>query len=241
MPGADLIAILPAAGRGTRMLSVTNGEPKELLPIGETTVMDWVSAEAETVTKELILIWRDEKGKLDRPFLTRVQIDKPGLAPAIASAFENGEDSRPSLVLLPDTIFHPESPVAKMAEKLSEYDIVVATETVRDDQVGSYGIVELGPTGALEKILEKPKRSETESRVAVSARYAFSSRFIDFLRLKVDQYLETLKEMGISELINLAIAEGMSATTVALSAGTLRLDCGSPEGYAHACEVVGRP
>jgi len=240
MSGAELIAILPAAGRGTRMLSVTQGQPKELLPIGKTTVIDWVTAEAQDVTPLVVLIWREEKGNLNRPFLTRAQIDKPGLAPAIASAFTVGEVSKPSIVLLPDTIFYPHSPITQMVEQISQFDIVIATETVLDDQVGTYGIVELDSQGNLDKILEKPGPADTASRQAVSARYAFSKAFIDFLRSSVQDYIEVQKELGISELINKAIRQGMRATTVPLQPETYRLDCGSPEGYAHAHKVVSR-
>ena len=44
-------AVIPAAGRGTRMLPASRAVPKELLPLGATPVIDFVVRELRTFLK----------------------------------------------------------------------------------------------------------------------------------------------------------------------------------------------
>jgi UTP--glucose-1-phosphate uridylyltransferase len=50
------IAIVPAAGLGTRLLPVTRSLPKELLPVGRQTALDWIGAEAIAAGIEQMII-----------------------------------------------------------------------------------------------------------------------------------------------------------------------------------------
>ena len=220
------------------MMTVTHGSPKELLPIGSTTVIDWVANEASELGGEVILVWREDKGHLGRPWKTRFQIAKEGLAPAICSAFERGEPSGRAVVLLPDTIFYPFSPTKDLLSKLEAADFVLAVETISDDQVNRYGIVELDENQNITRVIEKPKATDTDSRLAVSARYAFSEKFVNLMRKAVEQHPLGPKELGITEILNAALDANLAGKIVPLSEGTHRLDCGSPQGYAEALAMV---
>ena len=57
-----IAAVVPAAGLGTRLLPFTRALPKELLPVGRRTLLDWLAAEAIAAgLDELILVTSETK------------------------------------------------------------------------------------------------------------------------------------------------------------------------------------
>src|SRR4051812_24722842 len=101
-----MIAVLPAAGRGTRMASLGLG-PKELLPLGGKSALQWTIEEARaTGIDEISIVSSPDKPEIAQGFAECeiVEQDPPnGLAPAVLAASR----LRPVLLLLPDTIFYP--------------------------------------------------------------------------------------------------------------------------------------
>ena len=62
-------AIIPVAGLGTRMLPATKAIPKELLPIGDKPLIQYVVEEAiDAGIKELIFITRSGKEAIENHF-----------------------------------------------------------------------------------------------------------------------------------------------------------------------------
>ena len=60
-----IAAVVPAAGLGTRLLPFTRALPKELLPVGRRTLLDWLAAEAvASGLEELILVTSTTKQPL---------------------------------------------------------------------------------------------------------------------------------------------------------------------------------
>lgn len=237
-----MIAVLPAAGKGTRMSSVSTGS-KELLPVGNKGVLQWVLDEAVAAgaDRSVIVV---SPGKPDLlAFVAAcdkvdsiVQEVATGLAPAVVLA----ASIEPVLLLLPDTLFYPRSPSPRLVNAISRgFDIAIAVEPVAEQKVSQYGIVEWNPeNGRIARIIEKPKPEQTASRWAITARFAISARTMMFVKQRVTDLRESGREIDLPPILNEAIAAGHTALAVPLEPGEQRLDCGNPAGYRQACEVV---
>jgi UTP-glucose-1-phosphate uridylyltransferase len=219
------------------MQSITGGAPKELLPLGRQTVLARVVAEARQAgADDIVIVNSPQKGEIDiaaAEMGCRVvyQPAMRGLGHAIAMV----EAESDALVLLGDCVFAGGSPLGRMSNLISMgIDGVIAVETVQDDEVSRYGILEIDGMGTVERILEKPKASETSSRYAVAARYAFSGRFLAYLNAYVSENGERNDEINLTEAIVGAIERGFEFKAVALQPGQQRVDCGTPEEYAEA-------
>ncbi len=231
-----MIAVLPAAGRGTRMQSVTGGSPKEALTLRGVSVLEHVIHAAEPLVDSVLVVWRESKGPVPGGYSWLPQVEMEGLAPAIASPYLGASPvpADRTAVLLPDTVFFPEDPLSEMARL--EADIVIALEQVAPERVTSYGIVELDGDRIL-RIIEKPAVEEAPSNWAVSARYIFSKQFMEYLCEQLRLAPSQAGELPITGFIQSAIDRGMSAKGVRLGEKTRRFDCGNPEGYRQAKEV----
>ncbi|MFI5386884.1 MAG: sugar phosphate nucleotidyltransferase, partial [Fimbriimonadales bacterium] len=165
-----------------------------------------------------------------------VQDRVTGLAPAVVLVAH----LEPALVLLPDTIFFPLSPTSRIAKALSRgFDISIAVGQVDDESVSRYGIVEWNEqSGRISRILEKPRPGQTPSRWAIAARFGLSARTMLFVRERVRERAGGEHEIDLPPILSEAIAAGYTALAVPLESGEQRLDCGNPDGYRHACEVV---
>lgn len=231
-------AIIPAAGKGTRMAEITGGAPKELLPVGGRSILARVVEEArEAGADEVVIVNSPAKTGIDAvaPSLKATVVYQPtmrGLAHALSMVPADSD----ALVLLGDCLYAGGSPLARMANLLRMgLDGAIAVETVPDEEVRRYGIVEVDGMGSITRFLEKPQPSETESRYAVAARYAFSQRFLDYLSGYVAHHLNRREgEINVTEVMAAAANEGFEFKAVALQPGQQRVDCGTPQDYIEA-------
>jgi len=239
-----VIAILPAAGKGTRMSAVTEGGSKEMLLVQGKPVIQWAIDEALDAGADFVsVISAPEKhdlnsylGSLDSNVGVSMQYVADGLAPAIAL----GARPEGSLIVLPDTLFYPALPSRRIARALSEgYDIVILTQPVTDEDVKKYGIVEANEEGTVVNIFEKPSPTATVSRQAVAARYGLSARMMGFLLEALDSLGGEAGEIQLTPILNLALRNGYPAIAIAAASGEARYDCGSVEGYRAALEATG--
>lgn len=239
----EMIAIIPAAGKGTRMLSVTQGQPKELLPLGHSTVLDRITDEARRAEIERIRIINsptktgiDEYAR-EKGYEIAIQVEAKGLGHALVQGFSEPEDC---VVLLGDTVFRGGSPIASMMDVVKFGDHgAIAVELVSEVDMSLYGIVDVGDQLYANSILEKPKPADTKSRLAVAARYALSSEFMKFAVAYVaNPDRENEKgEISLTNMINAAILEGMNFKIVPLQGTQQRVDCGSVEEYLAAAQL----
>ncbi len=162
--------VIPAAGLGVRFLPATKSQPKEMLPIVDRPVIQYVVEEAVAAGADDILIvtgrgkrsledhfdFSPELAKWsDHPELTRLeelnrkarihfvrQREPRGLADAIACA-RHHTGSEAFGVLLGDTINVCEPPLLRQLWDRHEQRSasVLAVEEVPDEKVGDYGII----------------------------------------------------------------------------------------------------
>jgi UTP--glucose-1-phosphate uridylyltransferase len=242
----SITAILPAGGRGSRMVDLTGGNAKELIDLGGRPILQWVIDEARGApVSSIIAVSSPLKPDLteflrrSEPDVTVVMQDPPrGLAPAIACA---GAAS-PVLICLPDTVFLPQSPARRLIEALETgADIVIAAQEVPPEMIPKFGILDWDPqTQVIKAIHEKPKLEDAPSRWAVAGRLALSLEAYEFIRDLSDLALEKTSELYLSPILNRAISAGFWSVGLPLLPEERRLDCGDPAGLVTAREVLER-
>lgn len=225
------------------MAALTGGMPKELVTLGRRTVLERVIDEAmHADVDEIVIVSSPAKPAIQtaveewsagkfREARLRVafQSEPRGLADAVFAA--DVEDD--VLVLLGDCVFNGGSPVERMSNLVYRgIDGCIAVENVPDADVSRYGICEVNDMGSISRIIEKPNPTETDSRWAVAARYAFSARVLARMA-EIAQEI-TGPDLPLTPLITQAIAEGADLKAVALQPGMDRVDCGTPEEYQAA-------
>jgi UTP--glucose-1-phosphate uridylyltransferase len=199
--------VIPAAGLGTRFLPATKSQPKEMLPVVDRPIIQYVVEEAVAAGSDDILIVTgrgkraiedhfDHTPELDgigdRPEIRHIaelssrarlhyvrQRLPRGLGDAIGLA-RHHTGSEAFGVLLGDTIHVCDPPLLRQLWNQYErvHAPVLAVETVPDDRVQNYGLVEGYEESPglyrCERLIEKPSPSETSSRLGITGAYVLT-------------------------------------------------------------------
>ena len=146
--------------------------------------------------------------------------------------------NEPFAVILADDLI--DAPKGALAQMMDVYNAtgssVLGVETVDPSQTGSYGIVEIAPKDAYQRvtsIVEKPKPADAPSNLAVVGRYILTPAIFDLLR-------DTQAGAGGEIQLTDAIATLLQQETVLAHAFRgQRYDCGSKLGYLQATLAYG--
>ena len=146
--------------------------------------------------------------------------------------------NEPFAVILADDLI--DAPKGALAQMMDVYNAtgssVLGVETVDPSQTGSYGIVEIAPKDAYQRvtsIVEKPKPADAPSNLAVVGRYILTPAIFDLLR-------HTQAGAGGEIQLTDAIAALLKQETVLTHAFSgQRYDCGSKLGYLQATLAYG--
>jgi UTP--glucose-1-phosphate uridylyltransferase len=203
---SPLKVVIPSAGLGTRFLPATKSQPKEMLPVVDRPIIQYVVQEAVASGADDILIVTgrgkrsledhfdynpefnhvNDSGMRELNELTRKvrihfvrQREPKGLADAIGLA-RHHTGREPFGVLLGDTINVCEPPLLRQLwdhyERLKAP--VIAVESVPDNKVSDYGIVEGTETQPglyrCNRLMEKPEQSATSSRLGITGAYVLT-------------------------------------------------------------------
>ena len=246
-------AVVPAAGRGTRLFPLTMSYPKEMLPVGKRPVIDYVIREILNAGIEYVLIINTfekrsieeyfyDAGLTGKIFFVHQVIEQGtpyGLACAIklSEGFVGGE---PFLVCLGDCIIksdYERSPTERLIDAHIRYNssTTILFEEVPWDNVKMYGIAKPYDIGAdeflLEDIIEKPSREEAYSNLAVSGRYVFNPEIFKL----IDQTKPGKGgELQITDSIRLLINYEYTVLGIRLKEGEMRYDIGNLLSYYKA-------
>lgn len=204
-------AVFPAAGLGTRFLPATKAQPKEMLPLVDKPIIQYVIEEAVAagLTNIIIVTGRgknaiedhfdvsyelerllQERGKTE--LLAQVQAissminvsyvrqgETLGLGHAVLMARDLIGDE-PFAVMLGDDIIDSEVPCMKQMIGVFERHggPVVAVHQVPKDDISAYGVIngaavegENGRVYKIQDMVEKPRREEAPSDLAIIGRY----------------------------------------------------------------------
>ncbi len=214
-------AVIPAAGFGTRFLPIAKSVPKEMLPVLDKPVLQYVVEEAVAAgITDICLVISRAKRPLEEYFhklpeleselegkgktaelesirrlnsMARIhfvwQQEMRGLGDAVlqARAFVAGE---PFAVLLGDCIVEDADAQPTLTKRLCETVAqtgasAVGLEEVPLEKVSRYGIAggkwESEDLLKVDRWVEKPSPEEAPSRMAVTARYAFTPEIFSLL------------------------------------------------------------
>mgnify|MGYP003076855214 CR=1 FL=1 len=257
--------VIPVAGWGTRSLPATKNIPKEMLPIYNKPVIQYVVEEAQRAhIKDVIFVTNRDKnviedhfdhnlqledllersGKLDKleevrrvaemvNILSVRQKRQLGLGHAVLCARELVGDEPFAVMVGDDLMFSGVPGIGQLIEvAMAEKMPVIGVMEVPWEKVSRYGIIdgeEVAPgVYRVRDMVEKPKREDAPSRMAIVGRYVLTPDIFD--------YLEKVKpghggEIQLTDALNtLAAQESMQAC---IFSGR-RYDVGDQLGFIEA-------
>ena len=253
-------AVIPVGGLGTRLLPATRSQPKEMLPVVDRPVVQYVVEELVRagIARVLFVTGRRKRAIEDhfdadpelgaaplidprsglRILYTR-QAHPAGLGDALRHA-EGFADDRGIVVALGDTIIDRRPrPAPGIVNRLigaferTNAAAAVAVETVETEAVSRYGIV-IGAARDdiidVEDVIEKPAPSEVDSRLAIAARYVLGPAVFAALR---GVQPDDSGEVQVADALKQVIAGGGRVVAVPLADGERRHDIGTPDGYCR--------
>lgn len=243
-------AIIPVAGKGTRMLPATRAVPKELLPVLDRPLIDFAIDEAiDAGIERLVIVNHPEKEAIRRHVIADPPVSgngkilevmfasqpvQCGLGHAVLTARDFVLPG-PVAVILPDDLIVSDRAV--LGQMIAAYSRItpghlVATMPVPLNEVSRYGILQVtqncSPLLLADNVVEKPSADTAPSRSAIVGRYVLDVAVFDALAEIAP---------GANDEIQLTDAIAATAGAVGL-AGYLfegaRFDCGSKEGLLAA-------
>lgn len=249
------VAVIPAAGRGTRMRPATRVVPKALITVVDRPAIQYpVEEAARAGAKEAIVVVDLDTGhlvaqhfSLDGPLpgLEAVRVrpvvqEEPlGLGHAVYEAAEMVDD-RSFFCLLSDNIVRPGHDVLQaMAAGSRDGEVsVMCLRRYPDEFLDRYGFVI--PTSEVEDdyldiggAVEKPGVDGAPSNLGLVGRYLFTPEIFSILEKTDPGYGG---EIQLTDAINELGSRGRLRGYVA---DTDLLDTGTPQGLLHASNVLG--
>jgi UTP--glucose-1-phosphate uridylyltransferase len=242
------IAVIPAAGLGTRLRPLTYYIAKELLPLGTKPTLDYVMAElAECEIKDVVLVTSKSKKPHFEFYISEtkrtygischiaLQESPLGLGHAVLCA-KDVVGNQQFAVVLPDDILVGENATMKLIEASeSQGGSAILSMRVDPDDVEKYGIIKTQSDGNfVESLIEKPKKEEAPSNLAIVGRYCFSPLLWQKLDEGLERKLSTgdSKELDLTIPMNALIEDGHRIAAVEF--GGTRYDTGNMKGYIRA-------
>ncbi|PID90754.1 MAG: mannose-1-phosphate guanylyltransferase [Bacteroidetes bacterium] len=159
----DLPVVIMAGGRGERMKPLTNVIPKPLIPIGEKTILETILDQFAAIGCHRFYISENYKAgllqyylsELELPYsITHVVEDKPMGTIGSVSLMAESIDT-PFFVSNCDILVDQDYRDVYDYHVSNSNDITVVTSM--QAQRIPYGVIESGPDGLLERVIEKPE------------------------------------------------------------------------------------
>ena len=210
--------IIPVAGWGTRSLPATKNIPKEMLPIYNKPVIQYVVEEAiRAKIRDVIFVTNRDKSVIEDHFDYNLQLEgvleragkldklqtirdvaemvnimsvrqkkQLGLGHAIMCARELVRDDPFAIMVGDDLMFGGVPGIGQLIDvALSEKMPVVGVMEVPWEKVSKYGIIdgeEVAPgVFRVKDMVEKPKREDAPSRLAIVGRYVLTPDIFEYL------------------------------------------------------------
>ncbi len=275
-------AVIPAAGNATRFLPVTKAIPKELLPLIDKPVLQYIVEEAAAagIVDVLLVTGRgktsmvehfdrqpylesrlEAKGDLERLAAVRAPAElaeiytcRQGEPLGLGHAVSYGEShvgNEPFVVMLGDEFLPEDQPLLPAMLDLQERTggIVLVFLEVDWSETSRYGIASVSPAPDLRAsigahpglgevyqvtgLIEKPKREDAPSNLAVVGRYVLPPQIFDAIR-RIGPGAGG--EIQLTDAMALLLSEGMPVHGIVYRG--CRYDTGLPLGYLQAVVQV---
>lgn len=210
--------VIPVAGFGTRSLPATKNIPKEMLPIYNKPVIQYVVEEAQRAhIKDVIFVTNRDKNVIEDHFDHNLQLEdllersgkldkleevrrvaemvnvlsvrqkrQLGLGHAVLCARELVGDEPFAVMVGDDLMFSGVPGIGQLIEvAMAEKMPVIGVMEVPWEKVSRYGIIdgeEVAPgVYRVRDMVEKPKREDAPSRMAIVGRYVLTPDIFDYL------------------------------------------------------------
>ena len=210
--------VIPVAGWGTRSLPATKYIPKEMLPIYNKPVIQYVVEEAQRAhIKDVIFVTNRDKNVIEAHFDHNLQLEdllersgkldkleevrrvaemvnilsvrqkrQLGLGHAVLCARELVGDEPFAVMVGDDLMFSGVPGIGQLIEvAMAEKMPVIGVMEVPWEKVSRYGIIdgeEVAPgVYRVRDMVEKPKREDAPSRMAIVGRYVLTPDIFDYL------------------------------------------------------------
>lgn len=247
------VAVIPAAGRGTRMLPATRSVPKSFLSLVDRPAIQWIIEEGMAAgAREFIvivdpgvdeLLFSHFRGLEILPGFEGVEIrsvTQPtprGLGDAVLQAAD-AVAGRPFYCMLADNVVFPDGHVLGAMAQASDGRSVMCLRELDDAGLGRYGVVVPGDWVAdkvveVKGAVEKPGAAAAPSRLGFVGRYLFTPEVFDGLAGLEPGYGG---EVQLTDAINELGARDLCLGFVA---NRRMLDIGHPAGYVEAAMALG--
>lgn len=244
------VAVIPAAGRGTRMRPATRSVHKSFLPLVDRPAIQWIVEEGlRAGVSEFVVIVDPGQADvvaghfqgldgLDDPVIHPViQPEPAGLGDAVLHSREIVR-GRPFFCLLADNLVWPGEDVLPALAGASGGRSVVCLSQLDDAGLERYGVVVEGKrhSGRVVEVrgaVEKPGVGAAPSRLGLVGRYLFDPAVFD--------RLEGLEpgHGGEVQLTDAIAALGEEGACLGWVADRDLLDIGNPAGYLEAGVALG--
>ncbi len=228
-------AVIPAAGFGTRMLPITKAQPKEMVPVFDKPVIQYVVEEAyEAGIDDIIIITGRHKRAIEDHF------DR---FPELENTIKNSEKEKDLKTLnevlesvtihyvrqkeprgLGDAVYHARKHIGSepfivllgdvitcpncSKELISQYregESIISVEKVPKELVSRYGIVALDSDGLIKDMVEKPPLDKAPSNLAILGRYLLQPEIFDYIKQTPPG---KGKEIQLTDALKLMLADG---------------------------------
>ena len=244
------LAVIPAAGRGTRMRPATRAVPKSFLPLVDRPAIQWVIEEGiRAGVREFILIvdpglddlvighFVGLEGYEDLVITPVVQEQPLGLGAAVAEA-EDAVDGRSFFCLLADNLVVPGHDVLPGLAAASDGRSTMCLRRLDEEGLSRYGVVVPGAwleDDVVEVVgaVEKPGPELAPSDLGFVGRYLFTSQVFGRLRGLDPGY------GGEIQLTDAIGSLGADGSCLGYVSDHDLLDVGHPAGYLEAGTVLG--
>lgn len=210
--------VIPVAGWGTRSLPASKNIPKEMLPIYNKPVIQYVVEEAQRAhIKDVIFVTNRDKNVIEDHFDHNLQLEdllersgkldkleevrrvaemvntlsvrqkrQLGLGHAVLCARELVGDEPFAVMVGDDLMFSGVPGIGQLIEvAMAEKMPVIGVMEVPWEKVSRYGIIdgeEVAPgVYRVRDMVEKPKREDAPSRMAIVGRYVLTPDIFDYL------------------------------------------------------------
>lgn len=247
-------AVVPAAGKGTRLSPLTKAIAKEMLPLGRKPLLEIIVGELITsgITEALFII-SEEKTSIpayfkDYPGITidwTIQKEQKGLADAILCSEEYvGGD--PFLVALGDALITPLEPPHATSRVLDCYsrtnaEGVIIVQSTPLEESPRYGMVRParwdGQYFEIDLLVEKPSPEKSPGEYAIAGRYAFGPSIFDCIKRTRPG---VGGELQITDSICHMVDDGRPVWGVPLIGNEARRDIGTFPAYYEAFILLAR-
>jgi glucose-1-phosphate thymidylyltransferase len=234
---AEVVAVIPVAGAGTRLRPHTHTQPKVLLHVAGKPILAHILDDLVALGIRRAVLIVGVMGEQVREYVgkhyAKLKVDyveqeeRLGLGHAVSLA-EPHADDQPLLIILGDTIFE-----ADLKRVLAAGTSSIGVKAVEDP--GRFGIVERDAAGRVTRLVEKP--DQPTSNLAITGIYFFShgGPLFEALRELQTKNIRTKGEFQLTDAMQILVSRGQAIGTFPVEGW---YDCGKTETLLETNRVL---